>query len=138
MTHAWMTNDYARATRDTTVDPGNLDGAVDGEQREVLAVLSRLYDENYSPRPGRLSDARGASVRILDTTVSRGTAAAPPPTRGWGTDLVLAALRQGTALVDSSLPKLQRSEIRELAVRLRAAHVAHAQEIVPITQVAPR
>ena len=134
--HAWMVKDYARAKRDTTVDPGNLDGAVDSEQRELLAVLSRLYGENYTPRPGRLTDAHSARGRVLDTTPARRTAALSPSAPEAMADTALAAFRRGTALVDSGLPKLRRREIRDLALRLRAAHVAHAKEIVPTTKVA--
>jgi hypothetical protein len=136
VTHAWMTNDYARANRDTTADPGSLDVVVDSEQREVLAVLSRLYGENYSPRLARLTGARDALRAVVGTPPVRPAATSPSDARGEIADAALAALQRGTVLVDSNLPKLRRREVRELVVRLREAQVAHAKQIVPTTRVA--
>ena len=75
-------------------------------------------------------------AQIMDTTPARRTASLSPTAPEAMADTALAAFRRGTALVDSSLPKLHRREIRDLAVRLRVAHVAHAKEMVPTTQVA--
>ena len=137
LAHARMESDHAHTMQAAAGDPGDLDAAADNEQREVLGLLARLYAESYSPRGERITGLSQGASPVADTTGGRSSATTPDAARRALTDSTLVALRRGVAMVDSGLPSVHRREVRDLAVRLRAAQVAHTRELDGVTKARP-
>lgn len=91
--HAAMSSAAGHGEHGGGGDPAGFDAALDRDKSGMLALLDSVYGERYSPHPP-------------DTT---------------GLDFA-ARLRAGVSLVDQSLPKLRRRDVRAIAVRIRATH----------------
>ena len=110
--HEQMMEPAGHAAHGGGADPGELDSRLDAEKSEMLALLSKLYGETYSPRP----DVTGADAREV------GAGEEGPAVQA----KLASEFREGAALVDRSLPELTRPAVRALARRLRASQLAMA------------
>lgn len=91
--HAAMTSEAGHGEHGGSGDPADFDALLDRDKSGMLALLDSVYGENYSPHPP-------------DTT---------------GLDFA-ARLRAGVGLVNESLPRLRRRDVRAIALRIRATH----------------
>lgn len=101
--HAAMTSEAGHGEHGGSGDPAEFDALLDRDKSGMLALLDSVYGERYSPHPP-------------DTT---------------GLDFA-ARLRAGVGLVDQSLPKLGRRDVRAIAVRIRATHSRILAQMAPV------
>ena len=106
LVHADMMKPEGHAMHGIDGDPVERDGALDAEKSKMLQLLSKLYGEEYSPRP----------VAAAAAEAERGKAALHA---SLGTHF-----RAGVALVDRSAGGLRRPEVRALARQMRATQLA--------------
>jgi uncharacterized protein (DUF305 family) len=137
LAHAQMMAPAGHSAHGGGADPTAFDSRLDAEKLEMLALLSRLYDESYSPRAERANEpvaARTATTRAPTThTVIAGAAAGAAPEGEEGAAMrdMVAQYHAGVALVDRSLPRLTRHEVREIARRIRASQLDFARQLGP-------
>ncbi len=96
--HADMMKTEGHAMHGSGADPVEHDAALDAEKQQMLTLLKRLYGERYSPRPV------AAKAEVGKPLLQQPLA---------------AHFRAGIALVDRSLPALERPQVRALAIKVR-------------------
>ncbi|GLC28213.1 hypothetical protein [Roseisolibacter agri] len=137
--HEGMMQPAGHAAHGTAQDPAETDAALDAEKREMLALLDRLYGEQYSPRPGAGSavdpSRTGGAARPTPPLPAREAAHAAAAASEAGS--APARYREGVELIDRFLPRLRRPAVRALAVRLRATQGARASTTPPGPRATP-
>jgi hypothetical protein len=127
--HAQMMEPAGHAEHGMSADPAGLDAKIDVDKREMLALLKKYYNEEYSPRVTPPSSA-------ISSTVSGGMAGMSMPSveKGEADPMaarmrVAAQLRDGAAMADRFAPKLKRPAVKALAKRLRTSRLLRAREL---------
>ena len=129
--HAEMMEPAKHAEHGTASDPVELDGQLDKEKLEMLAMLKQYYGEDYSPWaattvPASTEHSTAGSPRPMPADMAHDSmpgigAKAPSP--------LAAQLREGAALAQRLAPTLTRPAVRALALRIRASHLAMAKKV---------
>lgn len=120
--HDQMMAPAGHAAHGGGADPAAFDSKLDAEKLEMLALLSRLYGEAYSPR----ADAPATESTSVGDTTSGSAAQAE---HGMPQADLAAQLRAGANLTDRFLPKLTRPQVREVALRIRASQLELARMV---------
>lgn len=122
LVHAQMMEPAGHAAHGGSADPTAFDAKLDAEKLEMLALLSRLYGESYSPwaAPDAPREPAGREPAATHT--------AGADDHGTSQTQVATRLRDGIALVDRFLPRLTRPQVRDVARRVRASHLELARE----------
>lgn len=130
--HDQMMEPLGHAAHGKKADPLAWDAKLDVEKREMLALLRKYYDEDYSPR-----------AAVPAATGAGGSGDADPMPMGEGKTtseqeaekmmrvqvVLMDQLRDGVRLAGRSAPMLERREVRELARRMRALQLELANEL---------
>lgn len=123
--HAQMMAPAGHAAHGGGADPAAFDSRLDAEKLEMLALLSRLYGESFSPRPDSAAGMAAERGGATASAASEGEHGAPEADLG-------AQLQAGATLVDRFLPRLTRPQVREVARRVPASQLELAR-MVPAT-----
>lgn len=126
LTHAQMMDPAGHAAHGGASDPTAMDAKLDAEKMEMLALLSRVYGEDYSPRA---SEAPGP---VASAPASGTSPSAAEQDHGDELARALATqLRAGAALAERYSPRLTRPAVRDLARRLRASQLELVRQMEP-------
>lgn len=120
MAHDAMMMPASHGEHGKKADPAELDSQFDMQQREMLALLTSLYKDNYSARPLKAAKppAEKANASMGGMVMANGATMSESPAQ------VVAMLRDGVRMIDSYRGRLRHPEVRTLAARHRATLAA--------------
>jgi len=127
--HAQMMEPAGHAEHGMSADPAGLDAKLDVDKREMLSLLKKYYNEDYSPRmtppSSALSSASSGGMPGMSMPSAEKGEADPMAARMQ----VAAQLREGAATADRFAPKLKRPRVKALARRMRTSRLQLAREL---------
>lgn len=128
--HAQMMEPAGHAEHGKAVDPAAWDSKIDVDKREMLALLKKHYNEDYSPRVIPSSSTVGSASSAVGMTMPPAGAGRKDEADAMAGQVEVAAhLRDGVEMADRFAPKLTRPEVRALARRIRASQLQLAREL---------
>lgn len=130
--HDQMMEPLGHAAHGKKADPVAWDAKLDVEKREMLALLKKYYDEDYSPRPAMpATTIAGVSGDMGQMPMREGKATSEQEAEKMMRvqALLTDQLREGVRLAGRFAPKLKRREVRDLARRMRAVQLELAAEL---------
>ena len=127
--HAQMMEPAGHAEHGKSADPAGWDAKIDVDKREMLTLLKKYYNEDYSPRvtppSSAVSSASSGGMPGMSMPSAEKGEADPMAAQMQ----VAAQLRDGAAMADRFAPKLKRPAVKVLAKRLRTSRLQLAREL---------